>query len=429
MCADVLSGQTKHQPRVYIAPLPHVYNVELLFKEGRSPKGCHSHTFAESLLANPTGSLVNSSSPDGIRHTPYFGLGFYHHVHLLSAPFRTMSLEEADLVYVPFYVTLLSYAHKPSACFPVYSVEEQESIVAAFWASIDTLLPALGSKPHWLALAQLEHDIAMGCGGTWGLSFLCNPRSSEFVFTVPEAFGTSLKDFHLFNDTETLHNNMVIVPYLGHFHHSPDQPTVNQLLTMKTYTVTMSFTWRSSSVRPKLLADCSARESLCTAPMPHWHDGSHMQTNVAEVMGAYSKSWYCAQPDGDTPLRIAIYDCMAIGHVLPVFFDQYIAAHLPFADILEYENFITIITDPRDKGNVVDLLSESTSIAERLEMIEALQRVAHVFQYAVNPTYSVITFAGMHTIDKSDDAFTAGFKALLRHLCARRLLPNQRCNK
>ena len=49
LCADVLSEQTRHQPQVYVAPLPHMYNVDLLFKEGRSPEGCHSHT-AESLL-------------------------------------------------------------------------------------------------------------------------------------------------------------------------------------------------------------------------------------------------------------------------------------------------------------------------------------------------------------------------------------------
>ena len=118
-------------------------------------------------------------------------MGFYHHVQLLNAPFRTMRLEEADLVYVPFYVTLLAYSQRTGGCYPSYSVEEQESIVAAFWDSVDTLLPALGSKPHWLALAQLEHDVSAGCGG-WGVSFLCNPRSSEFLFTVPEAFGTSL---------------------------------------------------------------------------------------------------------------------------------------------------------------------------------------------------------------------------------------------
>lgn len=417
------------QPLIYVAPLPPKFNVDLLYSASRSSEGCHQD-IPEHLLGNPTGPLWDRLSPDGPRRTPYFAMEPYVHMQLLNAPFRTLNATEADLVYVPFYVTQLAYSHHRSGCYPVYSELEQASIVASFWNSVDMLLPFLSQKPHWLALAQLEADVANGCGSDWGVSFRCDARAEHFVFTAPEPLA-EYEDYRAFKSQHRVHANSIAVPYMGHVHgYVRDLPDAGQLMETKTHLAAMSFTPDHNEyinkLRHKVMADCDERRDSCLFVDLDRAAGV-MQQNIPDVLHAYAASWYCSQPAGDTPLRRGVYDCLALGRTLPVFYsDPHVVHHLAFADLIAYRELVTVIGSLAD--NFFDVLVNTTSMPERIGMITALQRVAHVFQYAVNPSYSLITFEAMHLIEPSDDAFTASVKGVLRNLCSRKVLPVWRCN-
>jgi hypothetical protein len=401
--------------------------VDIVYSEGRAAQGCEQH--AEHLLANPTGPLMDRLRIDGPRRTPYFGLEPYVHMQLLNAPFRTMNLTEADLVYVPFYVTMLSYSYRASGCFPVYTKAEEAAIVTAFWDMADELLPALSQKPHWLALAQLEADVSNGCGSDWGVAFLCDSRSAHFIFTVPEPLAEYEDWLHRFASPVKLHSNMVAVPYFGHMHGMVrGVPAAQEVMGLKSALVAMSFgPHRHESLRSKLMAHCHDRAGSCVFVGLDRAAGE-VQQNIPDVLHAYAASWFCAQPGGDTPLRRGLYDCLALGHVLPVLFDERAIDHLPFAELIDYKGFVTILGGVGAPGNAIDVLANATSITERIRMIAALQRVAGVFQYAVNPAYSVVRFEAMNVVEHADDAFTASFKAVLRNACSRMLLPAAGCS-
>ena len=428
MTADLLlwgaaadTASANRQPLIYVAPLPAKYNVDLLYKEGA--QGCED--FAAHVLANPTGALVDTAVLDGLRHTPYYGMEPYMHMQLLNAPFRTTNMTQADIVYVPFYATLLVYGHTLAGCYPAYTKDEQDALVASFWESVDVLLPMLASKPHWLALAQLEGEVLDGCGG-WAVGLLCHPRASSLVVTVPEPMAEYTNNWHTFGSAIKLHDNVVAVPYMGHVHRMVfHQPAADELLEMKSHLVATSFaTHRFAGLRTKLMHDCNNRSSACIYKAVKYQGSLQ---NVADVMQAYSKSWFCAQPPGDTPLRLAIYDCLALG-ALPVFFDPFVVHHLPFADIIQYEDFVTVIEDAESAPNIIDRLDEQVSASRRLQMVAALQRVAQVFQYVVTPVYSLVRFDTMHAVVEHDDAFTATLKAVLRNVCGRGQLPAERCS-
>lgn len=411
---------------MYVAPLPPIYNVDIVSSEGRVAENCHGQ--AEHLLANPIGPLLDKRALDGLRRTPYYGLEPYVHMHLLNAPFRTLNMTEADLVYVPFYVTTLSYSYRASGCSAVYTKAEEAAIVAGFWDSIDVLLPSLSRKqPHWLALAQLEADVSNGCGSNWGLTFMCDARSAQFIITVPEPLAEYAEGYHRYASRAKLHNNVIAVPYFGHIHGMVrGVPAAEEIVGLKSHLVAMSFNpHRFDGLRSKLMADCKDRAGSCLF-VDLDRGAGEVQQNIEDVLHAYAASWFCAQPAGDTPLRRGLYDCLA-SHVLPVLFDKFAIHHLAFADLIQYSDFVTTLPGVGARDNAVDLLANATSTAERVRMIVALQRVANVFIYAVTPAYSAVRFEAMHVIEHGDDAFTASFKAVLRNACGRMLLPASRC--
>jgi hypothetical protein len=102
--------------------------------------------------------LLHRRDPEGLRHTPYFGLEWHVHMQLLQSPLRVMDPAAADLIYVPFYVISLATTHALSHCSPELSREAKAERVAQFWAEAPAALPLLGSKPRrtgWCGLIRL----------------------------------------------------------------------------------------------------------------------------------------------------------------------------------------------------------------------------------------------------------------------------------
>ena len=88
-------------------------------------------------------------------------------------------------------------------------------------------LPYLGTKPHVIALAELEVTQMRGCGGfDWPefYNFLCHPKAANFTFLVPEPHTgkpgekTVHDNMWYFKAPRASHINAIAVPWFGHVH-------------------------------------------------------------------------------------------------------------------------------------------------------------------------------------------------------------------
>ena len=409
-------------------------------------------------------------------------------MELLQSPLRVMNASEADLVYVPFYVVNLANTHSRDSCGRPLSHEEAEAVVRDFWAEAPALLPLLGRVPHWMVgrplspasgqpahgltgltaaalaesgcksmpeqaqapcwqrlssggaaapqmLAQLQLETMDGCADVdlrgWGVSFTCHPGFAHLTVGVPEPFsGRSEAARHDRLLSAVPHfPNTLAVPYLGHVHHGPRDYAAafdpGGLAAGKAARAAMVFTaTRKTQLRPALLRQCAAHPGQCTAPeFPRDRVGDAL----AGMVEAYAHAWHCVQPWGDTPTRLAFYECAATGAALPVVFDPRLPDFLAFADLVDYRAFVTVL-DPQafisGEQDIVQVLS-APSPQDMLARLERLHRVRHVMQYAVRPQHLLVRFDERETVHAGDDAFTASFKAALRNLCRRGLLPDK----
>ena len=205
--------------RIYVADIPEKFNLELVHDSTR--EGCQSTDYALDLFSIPVGKFVNRSYPGGGTKSAYHGLEIYLHYQILHSPLRVHDVEESDIVFVPLYPALAVYDNGPSGLGPcTASVGKARSVLDEFFQQINTFLPSFGRKPHWMPLATLELEHMDGCGG-WGSQMLCKyNETAQFVFTVPEiaATGVALPAISVFRSAAPQHENVVAVPYFGHFH-------------------------------------------------------------------------------------------------------------------------------------------------------------------------------------------------------------------
>jgi hypothetical protein len=132
---------------------------------------------------------------------------------------------------------------------------------------------------------------------------------------------------------------------------------------------------------------------------------------------------------GDTPTRMAFYECAATGAALPVVFDARLPAFLPFADLVDYSSFVTVLDPNAVLAGSLDAVNALAGAPEEdmLKQVQALHAVRHLMQYALRPEHLLIRFDELEVLHALDDAFTASVKAVLRNLCGRGRLPAQRC--
>lgn len=371
------------------------------------------------------------------RTSAYHGMEIYLHHQLLHSPLRVYNAEDSDIVYVPLYPIVAVYDKGPSGLGPCIASETKaRSAIDRFLQQVDTLLPFIGRKPHWIPLATLELEHMEGCGG-WGSSMLCDNKSSNFIFTVPEiaTVGMALPPTPptTFNTSIPQHDNVVAVPYFGHFHmhQITAHKNATMILSEKSALAALVIGARGGEhgapLRPKLRRDCSARQDMCHAGYDI--DEQNNNVNVATAFDLYKYSWFCVNPYGDTPTRLAFYDCAAMGAALPVVFDEQFQFVSAFSDVIDYSQWLVNLNLTEalsDDNNIFEMLDE-VNVEERLRRLHALQHVSHLFQYAVMPTHNLITFQEMGIVHEKDDAFTAGVKGIMRNLCRRNHLPLDVC--
>ena len=281
------------------------------------------------------------------------------------------------------------------------------------------MLPLLGIKPHWMQLSELEVMIHRGCHEDWGLPLACHPLAEHMIFATPEAQTKRHPNWWRtrFYGSRPANNNSVVVPYLGHIHwvsiQKQDKVLADQAWAEKKQLLaTMSFgSMRQQPLRRNISEQCNASPGECLF--------LKYSNNFMVVIESYQKAWFCVQPHGDTPTRSSLADCIASGLALPCVFDPYLFDMLPFADVVNYRNFMVYV--PADAvmlpgASIVKYLGEYSN--ETLaSMLVSLQRVSHVFQYAVQPNHLLVRWDSMYAVHAQDDAFTMSLKAVLRHVC------------
>ncbi len=122
--------------------------------------------------------------------------------------------------------------------------------------------------------------------------------------------------------------------------------------------------------------------------------------------------------------RISFWDALVIG-TIPVVFNATFYQHLPFSDIVPYHDFVLYInyeaTLAPDAPTYVQVVQQQHNATRAQHKLEEIGRLAHLFQYSLNPDHSLITWDVRGTVHPQDDAFTATVKAVLRNLCSRGL--------
>ena len=135
----------------------------------------------------------------------------------------------------------------------------------------------------------------------------------------------------------------VAVPYLSHVHWNPRayaSPFDRSIVTAEnTHRVSIIFsTDRKTKFRPISLQQYRDQPDHCLSKMLN---AAQQLTTIHDYAKLYRKSWYCVMPAGDTPTRMAIYECAALGSI-PVVFDSALLKLLPFADVLDWESLLEL---------------------------------------------------------------------------------------
>lgn len=170
------------------------------------------------MISNPLGQLLDFANPEGLWQHYYYALEVWVHQQLLRSPLRVHEPQQADIIFLPIYLgvaqkLVLQYQHK-----------ETILLLQEFWDRYQEPSTVQSSKPHWVALADIELLYQAGCGG-WGINILC-PKEKKLpaalVVSSPEIFlGINPKqrlDFTRAAKGSAPSTMAVAVPYMGHVH-------------------------------------------------------------------------------------------------------------------------------------------------------------------------------------------------------------------
>ena len=223
----------------------------------------------------------------------------------------------------------------------------------------------------------------------------------------------------------------VAVPYLSHVHWNPRayaSPFNRSSVTAeKTHRVSMIFSVdRKTKFRPILLQQCRDQPKHCLSKKLN---AAQQLTTIHDYATLYRKSWYCVMPAGDTPTRMAIYECAALGSI-PVVFDSALLKLLPFADVLDWESMIELFPGIQSiEDGQLHIVDDLLSIPEDAMMTRLAQLSAfrHTLQYSTQPQHLLIRSDQLQVIHPLDDAFTCAVKAVFRNVCRRGLIGQDRC--
>lgn len=111
--------------------------------------------------------------------------------------------------------------------------------------------------------------------------------------------------------------------------------------------------------------------------------------------------------------------CRRTSQAIPLVFDEFLASMLPFSDVLDYRSFTAHMPYEAAMQPNASVLAFARGYGgeERVRMLHSMQRVSHVFQYAVAPHHLLVHHGSLAEVHPLDDAFTMSVKAVMRHAC------------
>ena len=189
----------------------------------------------------------------------------YFHYQLLSSPLRTLSVEDADLVYVPLYAVAAAYLR----------TEEVDMLFKTFWQNITQFLPKL-DKLHVVFVPGVEHEVIGHQGGGWGHGNMYHPDADKLFWMVQETVGDRSNALH--------------VPYASHHHLLGIDDQVAWNPSSKTLAASM-IVGRLIGIREVLSQQCEARPENCKTLMLNGTQARESQTWVKPMMELLMQSW------------------------------------------------------------------------------------------------------------------------------------------
>lgn len=179
------------------------------------------------------------------------------------------------------------------------------------------------------------------------------------------------------------------------------------------------------------------QESVCLGVCGHAGSGYHNKRHALNAYTLHPPRYtsqhhiprYCLQPPGDTLTRRALFDCLLAG-TIPVVFDYTTLEALPFQQQVPWHDMI-ITLSPKGiedgSEHVVELLHSMHSTERAMQRLAVIHQYRHVLQYSLAPVHGMITYEGAWVLGAQDDAYTAGWKALVRRMCEHQRLPHHKC--
>lgn len=304
------------------------------------------------------------------------------------SPLRVHKQEEADIVYVP-------------------AIFGDDAACTRFMDTVVTAYPLVQHKPHLLALSYPLANF---------MSCMSHDLAKLFTYISLESWSEHAEW------TRELSLQSIATPYLGHLHwYAGSRKYTSPFETEnKAQLVFASWVTRTFPERTILRDQCNqAADHICTF---FEYDPSAELKSAKLTIDGYERSYYVAMPRGDFVTRSSLYDVLCTGAV-PIVFHANYSLFLPYHDIIDYSKLLLVVDTALDERAPSFLnFVQDYGIQQAKHKMRYLSRVAHLFQYSLNPDHSLVTFPARDLVDSKDDAFTATMKAVLRNLCAREKL-------
>jgi len=432
--------------RVYMAPLPREFDMdadEFLY------------LFGDDLhLPDRTGfgRPMRLSNPH-LRRTGQFAAEVLFRNLIENGPLLVDTIEQADIVWVPVGFGNMYMAEKRRG----RSLVEAFKRIRSFFDHVmsnGTFLPYLEQLPHVILLGRVARD--------YDEPFK-HPAAHKFLFASIEV----PMQWQIKNVIPT----MVGIPYPTAVHYSDQwwpeysKEQADAFVETKFMPVSMTFgprQWRP--IRQRLATECQEfgpEECLLIQIDPSLFD--YNITQYEEMQNITQVSWLSVQPMGDTPTRRSMYESMLTGTV-PVLFNDTLLYDLAFADVIDYRKLVVMArattvlerteekmearmgpSKPYPKVGLNFTINDTITSMLRLvrhhrdflvDKVHELLKVRHLFQYALDPHFELITPARRNLTEPRDDAFTSSMKAIMRKLCDAPhglpaklpLMPTSRCS-
>lgn len=322
--------------------------------------------------------------------------------HLAKSTLHVQDIAHADLVFVPLSVSL------------------NFLFMDAFIQEADKYLPLLRTKPHVLVL-----PFPMMVHFQRNASFIEHPNSKAFTFVVLDHVQGRELVFPKHGERHFDASNYVIAPYPAHVHWGyknnkrMEWSEMQRTLKEKQRLAFECFVVRYYPDRFASFESCIARPNQCL------HSNFSGDTRISDLKREQGLSWYTIHPMGDHIVRNSLYDTF-MWLSIPVMFEDDIIEHLPFNDVLDYSMLLKHVEKSKILGgsseNVADVLQKDFDTAEAEAKLVYMYKVHHVFQYAMEPLWKVVSFTRRNVLAEEDDALTFTLKAVLRNICTRGML-------